>query len=728
MQTIILIMDINNNKKRITKELLMSCTQNILALSIMAVFTISSPSLLANEAQTNENLSSFDKGNSEYEKDDEQEESLEDFYGDEDFVSIATGTKKPIRKAPAVATVITAADIQAMGANTIHQVIESVTGIHTYPSNFNRMNPSYSIRGIHTAENSQVLVLVNGVRTTYAFNGAKWNIFDLGVNLIDRVEIIRGPGSAVYGADAYSGVINVITKGTKNNFKNDIGIKTGSFGTQSAWINYGYQQDDLTLSFNGQWQDTKGDNSRIVQTDLLHLLGLPEISNAPDALDTRHRYIDLHAQLDYKGSYANLWHLDIKGGTGAGAAQALSNSDETTGKQTNIELGYKTAFTDDLNIDINFYHQKYKSFSYFKIFPNGYSMSGVEYTDGYIGAPQTKDTNYGFKLTSTYSGINQHNFRVELGHKETKEITDEWKNFGPGIIEPGQTTQDATLTSVKNTPYIFLDDHNRRLFYISLQDEWALAADWEFTAGIRYDNYSDFGSTINPRLALVWQTQHNLTSKFLYGSAFRAPSFGELFSSNNPVLLGNPHLKPEEIATWELAFDYRPNFDWKILFNIFKYQASDLISPITGVMQNALKQDGVGSEFEAHWQINDQLKAKFGYAWQDAEDINKNSIADAPQHTFDMNIQWQILPDLGFHVSSFWITDRSRAITDSRPKINNYNLTNLTFNYTGFDNITFTLASKNIFDSNAKEASNGVIAEDYPLEQRGYWLTAKVNY
>jgi iron complex outermembrane receptor protein len=702
-------------------------TRNFLALSIMANFAIYAPLTLANVASPVGQLVSFHEEYDGYGGD--PDESLEDFYGDEEFVSIATGTKKSIRLAPSVATVITADDIRRMGANTIHQVIETVTGIHSYPSNVNRMNPSYSIRGIHTDQNPQVLVLVNGVRTTYAFTGAKWNVFGLGVNLIDRVEVIRGPGSAIYGADAYSGVVNIITKGTENSFDNDAGVKLGSFDTKSAWFNYGFQHDDMTLSFNGQWQDTRGDSSRRVQTDLLHLFGLSELSNAPGPLDTRHRFVDLHAQLDYKNFYANLWHLDIKGGTGAGAAQALSDSDKTTSNQTSIEIGYKTAITDKMDVDINFYHQNYESFTYFKIFPDGYThRDGVEYTKGYIGAPSLEDTYYGFKLTSIYSGIEHHNIRVEVGYKDTKETTDELKNFGPGIIEPDQTSQDDTLTSVKGTPYIFIGNNKRNLSYISLQDEWEFASDWELTAGIRYDDYSDFGSTINPRLALVWQTQHNLTTKLLYGSAFRAPSFGELFTSNNPVLQGNANLKPEKIDTLEVAFDYRPNFDWKILFNIYKYQATDLISPIDGVRQNALKQDGIGSELEAHWQINVNLKVKIGYAWQNAEDINDESIADAPQHSFDMMLQWQLLPDLSLHASSFWITDRHRAATDSRPEMDNYNLMNLTLNYTGLENTTFTLAAKNVFNSNAREASNGVIAEDYPLEQRGFWLTASYQY
>lgn len=591
------------------------------------------------------------------------------------------------------------------------------------------MNPSYSIRGIHTAENPQVLVLVNGVRTTFAYSGAKWNIFDLGVNLVDRVEVIRGPGSAVYGADAFSGVINVITKGTESAFKNDAGVKAGSFNTKSAWFNYGIEEGDLKLSFNGQWQDTEGDESRVVQTDLLHLFGLSALSNAPGALDTRHRYTDLHGQLDYRGFYANLWHLNIKGGGGAGAAQALSDSDEMKDKQTNIEFGYKTELSDNLSVDVNFYHQNYKESSYLKIFPDGYiHADGVEYTEGFIGAPGGTDKTYGFKVISNYAGFDKHNVRFEFGYKDLEETTFESKNFGPGVIQPGQTTQDATLTSVKGTPYIFLGDNNRQLSYMSLQDEWAFASDWELTAGIRYDDYSDFGSTINPRVALVWQTRHNLTTKLLYGSAFRAPSFGELFSTNNPIQQGNPSLNSEEVDTWELALDYRPSFDWKILFNVYKYQASDLISPVAGKMQNALKQDGMGGEFEAYWQLSDQFKVKFGYAWQDAEDSLNNAIADAPQDAIDMTMQWQVSSDVSLHTNSFWIKNRARAITDLRPEIKDYNLTNLTLNYTGFENITLTLATKNLFDSSAREASNGVIFEDYPLEERGYWLTAKVQY
>jgi iron complex outermembrane receptor protein len=646
------------------------------------------------------------------------DEYFDDFYGSEEMVEIATGTKKQFHLLPAVASVITSDQIELMGANTIHQIIETVTGIHTYPSNVNRMNPSYSIRGIHTAENPQVLVLVNGVRTTYEFAGAKWYLFDVGVNLIERVEVIRGPGSAVYGADAFSGVINIITKGNNVPVNNEAGVKIGSFGTKSSWVNLGYQKDDLKLSLNAQWQKTDGDNDRFIGADRIGRSG---------ALDTRHEYTDLHAQVNYQSFYANLWYLDLKGGTGAGAAQVLSDSDVTEGQQVSLQTGYKFTPMDNVDVDFKLQHQQYKHSTFFKIFPNDFVLGGVTYTDGYIGVPKAVDNIYKANVITTYSGLDNHFFRVEVGHQYSKETSDELKNFGPGIITEGQTEQDGTLTSVKGTPNIFIGNNSRRLSYLSVQDEWAFTNDWELTAGIRYDDYSDFGSTINPRLALVWQAQYNLTTKFLYGSAYRAPSFGDLYSSNNPVKLGNENLSAEQTDTVELVFDYRPHIDWVIALNLFKYQSTDLITYVNNQLENSLEQDGEGLELELQWQATSDLKVKLGYAFQNSEDSSGSTIADAPKNVIDATVSYKLNKSISLYMDSFWVMDRQREITDTRADIKDYVWTNLNLSYKVND-LKFNLTARNVFNANAREPSTNLIANDYPLESRGIWLSSTYQF
>jgi len=145
------------------------------------------------------------------------DEELSLAYGDKSFVSIATGSRLPITRAPAIATVITATDIERIGARDLDEVLETVPGLHVSVSPA-AYAPVYTIRGIRqTLVNPQVLMLVNGIATKTAFSGDRgivWGGFP--IENIERIEAIRGPGSALYGADAFSGVINIITKSAQD--------------------------------------------------------------------------------------------------------------------------------------------------------------------------------------------------------------------------------------------------------------------------------------------------------------------------------------------------------------------------------------------------------------------------------------------------------------------------------------------------------------------------------
>lgn len=664
--------------------------------------------------------------------------SLEDLYGDEEFVSIATGTRKPVYKAPSVATVITADEIKKMGANNVHQIIETVTGIHTYPSNFNRMNPSYSVRGIHTDQNSQVLVLVNGNRTTYEFTGAKFNNFDIGVPLIERIEVIRGPGSAIFGADAFAAVINIITKGNDNLYDNDMGFKAGSFNSKAVWINQKFSLGEVDTSFNAEWLKTEGDQSRVIQQDYLHAIGLDDLAITPHHLDTRREHVDLHVDLSYKTLNAKIWYQNNTSGTGAGAFQVLSDEDFSKNNILNIALKNSSEISPDIELSQEYIYQRYKSDSFFKIFPEGYSeqltveddVVTIVYSEGFLGRPISVDTINTFKLTSLYTGFDRHKLRLEVGYQHSDQKVDEFKNFGSLFDTTSSVTRDGTLKSVKGTDEIFIKDTSRSLQYVSVQDEWSIANDWDLTGGFRYDKYSDFGSTLNPRLALVWQTKHNLTTKFLYGSAFRAPSFGDLYSKKNPVLVGNPELKPEKISTFEIAFDYRPTLDWQIIANLFSYEAKDLMdykSLGNGISQlsNNQRQSGHGLELTTRWEPTTFMDLSLGYAYQSSQDKDSNTIADAPKQTIDASFSWSISDAIAIYLDSYFVFDRTRAPLDPRDNIDDYSVTNVNLTYSVNKSLSVMLSSRNIFNSNGREAATVQIHEDYPIESRSFSISLR---
>src|SRR5450759_4643594 len=168
-----------------------------------------------------------------------EEEELALAYGDKSFVTIASGTRQPVARAPSVASVVTAEDIAAIGAADLDEVLETVPGLHVARSPLG-YNPIYTIRGIDTQYNPQVLMLVNGIPITGVFVGDRSQIWaGMPVDNIARIEVIRGPGSALYGADAFSGVININTKTAADINGTQLGLSAGSFNSRDGWVQHG---------------------------------------------------------------------------------------------------------------------------------------------------------------------------------------------------------------------------------------------------------------------------------------------------------------------------------------------------------------------------------------------------------------------------------------------------------------------------------------------------------
>ncbi|MGB0204041.1 MAG: TonB-dependent receptor plug domain-containing protein [Neptuniibacter sp.] len=684
----------------------------------------------------------------------EEGSEFADFFGEEAFVSIATGSKKPIDKAPAAATVISARDIKEIGARTLNEVLETVPGLHVSPSALNRMSPVYSIRGIHTGFNSQVLLLIDGLPLQYSHSGGRPELFDMSVASIEKVEVIRGPGSAIYGADAYSGVINIITKNAQSIDGTEVGGRVGSFDSRDLWLNHGGQWNGLDIHFGFAYQHTNGDSDRVVSSDLqsgLDAAFLTNVSYAPGALSTGSERLEARLGLNNENWTINFWSWLQDAGVGAGGAQALDPTGLEEDEVYLIDLSYQTA---DLAADWNFKtrlsHYYFDTNTKYNLLPAGATVpigsdgnlnfvapAGiVTFPDGLIGEPGGEGTNSQLDLVATHSGIKDHLFRLAGGIRHQSLNTKESKNFGPGVIDGTQPVVDGTLTSVAGTEFVFTPDSSRTIHYLSIQDEWQFAPDWELTAGVRYDHYSDFGNTVNPRIALVWATSYNLTTKLLYGSAFRAPSFLEQFFINNPISLGNPDLEPETIDTWELAFNYHPSPDIVSTLSLFNYKAKDLIEyvPDTGATtitaQNARDQEGYGFEWEADWKASRDLRIKANYAWQKSEDSNTGQdIHDAPGQQFYITANWKFSSQWALNSQLNWVGDRKRAAGDTRPEIDDYTLVNLSLRRENITpNLDMTLSALNLFDEDAYEPSNGVIPDDYPMEGRSVWLQLSYRF
>jgi len=677
-----------------------------------------------------------------------EEKDLTWAYGGEDFVSIATGAQQSISKAPAVATVITAEDIRAIGATDLDEALETVPGLHVARS-FTGYNPIYSVRGIYTGLNPQILMLINGIPITNLFLGDRNQVWGgMPVEAIARIEVIRGPGSAIYGADAFAGVINVITKTRQDIEQPSIGVRAGSYNTWDLWGEYSNTWNDFDVAVVLEVHDTDGQSERIdadAQTNLDNFFGT-SASLAPGSVNLSRENVD--ARLDVaRGDWRFRGGLQRRrdGGNGAGVSQALDPHNRYESDRWNADLTYHDPdFTQnwDVTAQLSYLDVSQEVGKDLILFPPGANLGAGVYPDGVIGNPEVWERHARFNLSAFFTGFDRHIIRGGLGfHHGDLYKVEETKNFGIDPATGFPLPPGSPLVDVSDTPYVFLREGDRDNFHVFIQDVWGFATDWELTAGVRYDDYSDFGDTVNPRLALVWSARHNLTAKLLYGEAFRAPAFAETRQINNPVNLGNPNLDPEEIKTVELAFDYRPSDDLRVGLNLFHYRWDDIILfvPDSGgssrTAQNAGKQTGHGLELEGEWSVNRYIRLQGNYAYQNSKDEDTNQdTGNTPKHQLYLRADWEFLPNWHLNSQLIGVFARDRVEGDDRSDIDDYSIVDLTLRRRMIkDQWEIAFAVRNLFDSDASEPSpagipTASIPDDLPLSERSYFVEARFDF
>lgn len=645
----------------------------------------------------------------------EDEEELARAYGDP-LVSIATGRLQPITKAPAAATVITARDIQLSGARDLDQILESVPGLHVSVSSF-AYTSIYSFRGISTKYNPQALLMINGIPATETYSGNRGNFWGgMPIEQIARVEIIRGSGSALYGADAFSGVINVITKSAKDIKGLSYGVRGGTFSTQNAWLQQGDKIGDVNTAFYIGIGQTNGSDGIIEKDAQSAIDGLfnTNASNAPGKTELFQQGIDLRGELSKDEWKLRSAYRKRKLGTGTGLAEALDSDSRVSEDRFSLDVSYdkeKILPNWDMLATFAYSDIKNKGESYaYKLLPeNGFPM----FPGTVLGNPTYAERHTGASVTTLYHGFKDHAVRMGVGHQINSFYrATEQKNFS---LAPGPifVPLPGGLTDVTGNPdLVYMLPHKRTLSYAFIQDEWMFVRDWTLNAGVRYDRYSDFGGTTNPRIALVWDAAQNIIVKAMHGRAFRAPSFVEQYAINNPVAQGNPNIKPERMAMSELGASWDSLNGVKLNLNLFYYKTNDMIRFVANAdgsktAQNSGQQKGKGFELEGHWEVNKTLDVMGHFSVQHTKDVQANQDAGlAPHRRLWLRADLKAAPQWNVQTVVNRVMDRKREPGDTRPDIPDYTTVDLTVRREkvlgAFD---VKAGIGNIFNADAREPS-----------------------
>ena len=450
-------------------------------------------------------------------------------------ISGAAKSDQTARQAPASVTIITSEDIERYGYRTIADVLMTVRGFFV---SYDRNYTYVGVRGFSrpTDYNNRILLLLDGHTVNENVYGAAQlgSEFPIELDIVDHIEIIRGPGSALYGTGAMLAVVNVVLKKGSALNGGRLALGGGSYGRRQGTISAGKELErgpDLLASAFGT--DVKGQ-------DLFY----PEYNSPATgngvarALDTDRSYGGVAAATWGDFRLMGLWTSRAKGiPTGAFDTEFGDRDSRTSDSHRFLDLRYEHGLTPNLLLTARVYSDHY-----------GYKGVYAYETPFLEGA---NDNWYGGEVRARWDQT--PNNRLTLGAEYRSDTRADYHSF------------DGETSFQGNFPFEVAS------FY--LQDEFQVTPSLAVTAGVRHDHYSSTGSSTNPRAAIVFNPSPSSTAKLLYGRAFRAPNIFESRYGTG----ANPDLKAERIETIEAIWEQRLSPSFFGTISLYQSRITDLI-------------------------------------------------------------------------------------------------------------------------------------------------------
>lgn len=636
-------------------------------------------------------------------------------------IKISTASKIPETQATTASSVsvITSEDLSRAGARTIFDALGTLPGISIY---YNRRNiPVMEIRGVRKDSSADdILFMLNGI----ALNGfPDISFFDLPVANIERIEVVRGPGSSLYGAAAVIGVVNIITK----NFEEINGL---DFSFNTEFDDQGSIGERYNFLLGKQFKNGGGFTFNL---GIFNFDGAKQFVKA-DALgqrgfgDTSHDALDLQGNLKLGDIKLSARYHKYNRSVFLGVIDVLSPDSEE--KAEHILLNGQIDFNpaELTSIILTGYADHRKADWYLELFPAGLIPPAhplAQWNEsGYISKLDWTSMKAGGDIMLVYKGLKPHSIVAGIaGEYQDEHDVRHMANHNPGFIPDFEDTTDL---------FGWEKPEARNLMACYIQDVWEPTNHIRGTLGARYDYYSDFGGNFNPRISFSWDFIKNYNLRLLYGTAFRAPNFGDQFRRNISGGKTYADTDPEEIKTFEASLSLRLTKIFNCRITYFHNELDDLISIPVGETTpqafNSAKVDGIEAEVRYDFTEGSFLTANYTYT--DANLENGRSFPDVPRHKGNASFSWSIIEYLSLNLNLYWQEKTPRSSSDKRKAIPGYTVVNATLLASGFfRKMDIEFSIYNLFDRNySYPAPAGSIDDDYSAPGLSFLFGAKYGF
>lgn len=638
---------------------------------------------------------------------------------------LAAISKRNIDYLPGLITVLQQNELKRFGFKTVQEALEMVPGVDF----------SLTVRGFANAHFSgKTKIMLNGVAFNDTTTSAATYLLQLPVEAVERIEVIRGPGSALYGEYAYSGVINIVTvKETDMIFAgyHDYGHDhDGRHGGIAAF----YKGTDLSMQLIATDAASDGPYTH-VKSDAIYqqFPSNTPVSHAPGPAELLNNERFYLFDLQYKDFSLSAYSMDSAEGEGFGFGNTLPEDDGKSNMRV-VRKTYEARQRLRLN-DVTQLRVKAGLLASelhlddFYIFPEGFTNIHP-FSDGVIAGLHTKEEReYGtaefvieaFSAHTLLFGAESSRSRITDGYIEG--------NIDPMTYEPLGSVQRYSGAFAPLT-----DQAERRVSSLFIQDEWCATEKTTVTFGVRYDDYDDIGTNTSPRLAAVYELNPFHLFKIQYAQAFRPPNFLELYIGNNPFITGDATLQAETVDTAEAAYIYN-NQEEIVRLKLYRSVLHDLIALAkqnsyygtfadlgTAVVQ------GAEAEFEKRYFDETTIRAHLAYTDSENDIDTVNHYAAV---TGSAGISKRLYRNFGAALLYRYTGTRQRQEGDSRKEMAEEHRLDLTlFNdHTGVKNLHIKAGVKNLLDApTANPAPADTYEDDYQAAGRNYWLKAEYRF
>ena len=561
--------------------------------------------------------------------------------------------------------IIDAEDIGSSGTSEIAEILDLVPSIDII-----EYGSAGSTRAIHSrgASSSQVLTLIDGRPLNTPRDGfADFNQIPL--SSIERVEVLRGPASNIYGSSAVGGVINIITKSGQKKMRSSLISKFGSFGTKTTSVTHGYKLGPFDYFVNYDYLTSHGHRDN---TDYLN-----HIAGVKLGYD-----LNKDNRVTVSGGFQN---AEV-GASGPITFIDLDDRQETISKFIDLTYNGKVIAGQDILL---------------KLFHTIDRLEFMETID-----PMSKDTNE-TKVFGADLQLSQTIFEIFRA------------TFGSSFRE----NRLNSSTSGKQ-------NYNLKGLYFETETDFLKSGSFKF--GARWDKYSTFGDRISPSASVNVLLFETVKMHALAAKSFRAPTFNDLYWPREDWGMfggveGNPQLKPEQATSFEAGIGAYLFNKFKTDITLFKTRYKNLIEWVPDDtwwwrprnLNSALVK---GVEAETEFTIKERLKVNINYTYLETRDKETGRwLIYRPAHLYKVRLTYSPFKKLELGVNALYKTKRFTNVTNT-DRMKHFALCNLHSAYKINDHLEIMLDAKNIFNRMYQEE------KDYPMPGRAFYGGFKLSF